>query len=246
MASLGTRRALRGGRRAGGIAPEPAPIRVLLAEGQSLVRAGLRALLEGEPGIAVVAEAGTGEDAVALAAERRPDVVLVNVELPGLQGLEAARRVLADAQPGRTRVLMLTEHATDEHLFGALQVGASGLLLRDSDPAELRHAVHVVAEGEAQLSPSLTRRLIDRLPGRRDPERPNPEQLAELTAREREVMVLVAGGLSNTEIAEQLVISPATAKTHVSRTMIKLHARDRAKLVALAYETGLVRPRASL
>jgi DNA-binding NarL/FixJ family response regulator len=223
-----------------------APTHVLLAAAEGLVRAGLRALLEHEPGIAVVAEAATGDRAVALAAERRPDVALVDVRMPGLEGVEVARRIVGDASLGPIKVLMLTERGTDADLFGALQAGASGVLVRDSDPAELRRAIRGVARGEAQLSPSFTRRLIEEFTARPDPKLAAPERLEELTDREREVMTLAAMGLSNREIAEQLIVSPATAKTHVSRVMVKLQARHRAKLVAIAYETGLVRPPGAL
>ena len=219
-------------------------IRVLLVEAEGLVRAGLRALLDREPDIVVAAEAGDGEAAVALAADCRPDVALVDVRLAGSDGFRVARRILADGDVYGTNVLMLSERATDDELFGALRAGASGLMLRDSDPAELRRAVRVVAAGGGQLSPSLTRRLIEEFAAQPSAaERPAPERLTVLTPREREVMALVAIGLSNSEIAERLVISPATAKTHVSRTMVKLGLRDRAALVTLAYETGLVQPR---
>ena len=229
--------------RTGELSRSTAAIRVLLADGAGLVRAGIRALLEHESGIEVVAEAANGDEAVALAAERCPDVALVDVRLPGLKGLEAAR-LIAAASGGRARVLMLTEHGTDEELFGALRAGAGGLMLRDSAPGELRRAVRVLAGGGAQLSPRFTQRLIDEFGAQPHPERPVPEELAELTPREREVMGLLATGLSNAEIAQRLVISRATAKTHVSRAMVKLHVRDRAKLVAIAYKTGLIGPRA--
>jgi len=235
----------RSARERAGASANPMATRVLLAEGERLVRAGLRALLEGDPGLTVVAEAAPGEEAVAAAAQHRPDVALVAVRLSRLDGPEAVRRIVADARGRPVRALMLTTEATDVELFSAIRAGASGVLLRDSDPAELRRAVRTVARGDAQLSPSLTRRLIDELATLTDPALPTPEQLEELTAQEREVLALVASGLSNDEIAGRLAVSPATAKTHVSRTMIKLNARDRAKLVRIAYETGLVRPRAS-
>jgi DNA-binding NarL/FixJ family response regulator len=217
-------------------------IRVLLADGAALVRAGLRALLEGEPGIRVVSEATCGEDAVALAIEMRPDVVLMDVRLPGLDGIQATRRILAAPGLSHAKVLILSEDGPDEDVFGALRAGATGFLVKDTEAVELVRAVRVLAAGGAQLSPHATRRLLEELVSQPDPERPVPERLEELTAREREVMTLVALGLTNDEIAERLVVSPATAKTHVSRAMVKLHARDRAKLVALAYETGFVRP----
>jgi DNA-binding NarL/FixJ family response regulator len=228
-----------------GAGTNPMATRVLLAESERLVRAGLRALLEGEPGLTVVGEAANGEDAVAAAAQHRPDVALVAVRLPRLDGPEAVRRIVADARGRPVRALMLTTEATDVELFGAIRAGASGVLLRDSDPAELRRAVRAVARGAAHLSPSLIRRVIDELAALPDLGLPTPEQLEELTTREREVLALVGIGLSDDEIAGQLVMTPATAKTHVSRTMIKLDARDRAKLVRIAYETGLVQPRAS-
>jgi DNA-binding NarL/FixJ family response regulator len=217
-------------------------IRVLLADGAGLVRAGLRALLEAEQGINVIAEAASGEEAVAQAIEMRPDVVLMDVGLPGLDGLQATRQILATPGLSHVKVMILSEDELDEGLFGALRAGATGFLVKDTDAVELLRAVRVVAGGGAQLSPRLTRRLLQELVSQPDPQRPVPARLEELTAREREVMTLVALGMTNDEIAERLVVSPATAKTHVSRAMVKLHARDRAKLVALAYETGFVRP----
>jgi DNA-binding NarL/FixJ family response regulator len=217
-------------------------IRVLLADGAGLVRAGLRALLEGDADITVVAEAAHGEAAVSAAIEQRPDVVLLDVGLPGMDGLRATRQILAAPGLSHVKVLILSEDASDEDLFGALRAGATGFLVKDIEPAELLRAVRVLAGGGAQLSPGVTRRLLQEFASSPGPRRPVPEQLEELTAREREVMTLVALGLTNDEIAERLVVSPATAKTHVSRAMVKLHARDRAKIVALAYETGFVRP----
>jgi DNA-binding NarL/FixJ family response regulator len=217
-------------------------IRVLLADGAGLVRAGLRALLEADEGIEVVAEAARGEEAVSMAIENRPDVVLMDVALPGLDGLRATRQILAAPGLSHVKVLILGDDELDEDLFGALRAGATGFLVKDTDAPELLRAVRVLAGGGAQLSPRVTRRLLQELVSQPDPERPVPERLEELTAREREVMTLVALGLTNDEIAGRLVVSPATAKTHVSRAMIKLHARDRAKLVALAYETGFVQP----
>jgi DNA-binding NarL/FixJ family response regulator len=217
------------------------PIRVLIAEGHGLVRAGFRVLLEGEEGICVAAEAATGEEAVAAALQVRPDVVLMDVGLPGLDGPEATRRILAGMEPGETRVVMLMASGSDEAVFGALRAGATGLLLRDADFDDLVDAVRVVAAGEALLAPSVARRLIGDFLSRPQRLHSSPEQLEELTPREREVVGLVACGLSNEEIAERLVVTRATAKTHVSRALCKLHARDRAQLVVLAYETGLVR-----
>jgi DNA-binding NarL/FixJ family response regulator len=217
--------------------------RVLLAHQEGLVRAGLRALLEREGDVTVVGAASSGEDAVALAAELRPDVVLMDARLPGLDALQATRRIVAAPGTAPVNVLLLGGHESDDELFGALHAGASGFLVQESEPVELLRAVRSAAEGQALLSPSITRRLIDELASRPDPHRPVPERLEELTVREREVMGLVALGFTNQEIAARLVVSPATAKTHVSRTMLKLHARDRAQLVALAYQTRLVEPR---
>jgi DNA-binding NarL/FixJ family response regulator len=215
---------------------------VLLADGDRLVRAALRGMLERGGEIAVAAEAGSGREAVALATEVRPDVVLMNVRLPGLGGLEATRRITADPELSGVEVLMLSAEQRDEDLFGALRAGVSGFLTMDTEPAELLRAVRVLAGGGVQLSPSVTRRLIDEFASQPDPGRAIPGLFEELTVREREVVTLVAFGLTNDEIAELLVVSPATAKTHVSRAMVKLHARDRAQLVALAYQTGFAQP----
>jgi DNA-binding NarL/FixJ family response regulator len=211
----------------------------VLAEPVGLVRAGLRSLLESEPDIRVAGEALSGEEAVALATATRPDVVLMDVQLGGLGGLAATRRILTDSNLSHVRVVILTEDEREEDLFGALRSGASGFVLLNAEPVELLRAVRVVAGGGVQLSPWATRRLLEEFASIPDPAR--LEQFEELTARERDIVHLVALGLSNGEIAEQLVISPATAKTHVSRAMLKLHARDRAKLVALAYQTGFVK-----
>ncbi|MBP2340021.1 DNA-binding NarL/FixJ family response regulator [Saccharothrix coeruleofusca] len=216
-------------------------IRVVLADDQALVRAGFRLLLDTEDGFEVVGEAGDGARAVELAREHRPDVVVMDIRMPGVDGLAATRRICAEL-PG-VRVLVLTTFDVDEYVFEALRGGASGFLLKDTDPVELLRALRVVAAGEALLVPSVTRRLIEDFAARPEHRRPDPAALGELTAREREVMALVAGGLSNDEIAGHLVISPATARTHVSRVMTKLGARDRAQLVVLAYESGLVNPR---
>jgi DNA-binding NarL/FixJ family response regulator len=217
-------------------------VRVLLADDQTLVRSGFRALLERSDDIQVVGEAIDGAEAVQRARADRPDVVLMDIRMPGIDGLEATRRITADESLAAVRVIMLTTFELDEYVFEALHAGASGFLLKDVEPDELRSAVRVVAQGEALLSPSVTRRLIREFVAQPGRHRTPPELLEQLTKREREVMALVAQGLSNQEIAERLVISPATAKTHVSRAMIKLHAHDRAQLVVLAYETGLVRP----
>ncbi|MBG0563688.1 response regulator [Actinoplanes aureus] len=220
-------------------------IRVLLADDQALVRAGFRALLDAEPDIEVIGEASDGLQAVDLVRAARPDVVLMDIRMPGVDGLEATRRIAADAGLADTRVVILTTFELDEYVFEALRTGASGFLVKDTEPVELLRAVRVVAAGEALLSPSVTRRVIGEFasPAGRGGRGPvPPRELDQLTDREREVLVLVAEGLSNDEIAARLVISPATAKTHVSRTMIKLAARDRAQLVVQAYEAGLIRP----
>jgi DNA-binding NarL/FixJ family response regulator len=216
-------------------------VRVLIADAHALVRAGFRALLEDTERIAVVGEAGDGVQAVALARRLRPDVVLLDADLPGLDCVEATRQLLAE--PGGA-VMLLTGSVSDDRLFDALRVGASGLLLKDTEPTELVRGVELLARGEALLSPGVTRRLIAELASRPEPELPDSDLIDELTAREREVMTLVALGLTNEEIGERLVVSRATAKTHVSRAMVKLHARDRAQLVVFAYESGLTRPRA--
>ena len=224
-----------------GRAPARPAVRVLVADGQALVRAGFRALLEADARIRVAGEASTGEEAVALTARIRPDVVLLDAGLPGDGCVEVTGRLFGESGAA---VMLLTASERDERIFPALRAGASGLLLKDTEPAELVRAVHALAHGQALLSPGLTRRLISELASRPEPANPSSELLAELTAREREVVALVGHGLGNEEIAERLVVSPATAKTHVSRAMVKLHARDRAKLVVFAYETGLVVPRA--
>ena len=216
-------------------------IRVLLADDQALVRAGFRALLDAQDDIEVVGEAGDGEEAVRLAATLVPDVVLMDIRMPGLDGLQATRRVTADQRLAQVRIVMLTTFELDEYVFEALRAGASGFLVKDTEPVELLRAVRAVAGGDALLSPSVTRRLIATFAAHAKPPRPAPG-LDALTDREREVMALVAAGLSNDEIAERLVVSPLTAKTHVSRAMVKLHARDRAQLVVYAYEAGLVTP----
>jgi DNA-binding NarL/FixJ family response regulator len=220
-------------------------VRVLVADDQALVRSGLRLLLEHADGIEVVAEAGDGAAALERVRRDRPDVVLMDIRMPVMDGLEATRRIAADRALAGVRVIMLTTFDHDEYVFEALHAGASGFLLKHIDPDDLRAAVRVVADGEALLSPSVTRRLIAEFVSRPDRRRHSPAELEELTDREREVMALVAEGLTNEEIAGRLVISPATAKTHVSRILLKLDARDRAQLVVIAYESGLVTARSS-
>ncbi|MBE2320437.1 response regulator transcription factor [Solirubrobacter sp. CPCC 204708] len=218
--------------------------RVLLADDQALVRAGFRALLAAQSDIEVVGEASDGAEAVELAGATRPDIVLMDVRMPRMDGLEATGRITSDALLADTRVLVLTTFELDEYVFGALRAGASGFLLKDIDPPDLLAAVRVVAGGDALLAPRLTRRLIEAFVAQA-PAEPRPrrdDDLAELTPREREVLTLVGRGLSNTEIADELILSPLTAKTHVARLFQKLDARDRAQLVVLAYETGLVVP----
>jgi DNA-binding NarL/FixJ family response regulator len=216
-------------------------IKVLLADDQALVRAGFRALVDAEPDLTVVGEAGDGAAAVRLAAGTLPDVVLMDIRMPGMDGLEATRRIVAEPALAGTRILILTTFDLDEYVFEALRAGASGFLVKDTEPVELLRGVRAVAAGDALLSPGVTRRLIAEFAGRAKlPDK--PLALDALTDREREVMALVGAGLSNDEIASQLFVSPATAKTHVSRAMIKLGARDRAQLVVFAYEAGLVRP----
>jgi DNA-binding NarL/FixJ family response regulator len=217
--------------------PKFPAVRVLIADGRMLVRAGLRELLETGTDIVVADEAGSGGEAVALARSTRPDVVLMNAHLPGLDGLETTRRITTDPSLSGVRVLILSYDELDDP-FAALRAGASGLLTRNAEPAELLRAVRLLARGGVQLSPSLTRSLIERFTSQSVPQHPTPEPFEELTDREREVVALVACGLTNQEIAAHLVVSAATVKTHVSRSMVKLQVHDRAQLVALAYQTG--------
>jgi DNA-binding NarL/FixJ family response regulator len=217
--------------------------RVAIADGNALVRGAVTALLDAEDDIAVAGVAGDSQAVLAVTELERPDVVLIDLDLPGADGLDITRRIFSNPALEGVRVIVLSSTDEDDKLFGALRAGASGFLLKDTEPAELLEAVRAVARGDALLSRGVTRRLIAEVASQPDRYRPSPEELEELTAREREVMALVARGLSNQEIAERLVISLATAKTHVSRALRKVDARDRAQLVALAYETGLVHPR---
>jgi DNA-binding NarL/FixJ family response regulator len=215
--------------------------RVLVADDQAAVRAGLAALCTAEDELEVVGEAGNGREAVDIARRVFPHVVLMDIRMPVLDGLEATRLICADPTLADTRVLVLTTFDLDEYVYAALRAGASGFLLKDAGPAELLHAIRIVAAGESMLAPSVTRRLIAEFAARPDPGTP-PRELDELTGREREILELVAAGLSNADIARRLVISPLTAKTHVARVLGKLGCHDRAQLVALAYETGFVTP----
>ena len=237
--SRGVVHAVRSRRAAAHSAPSPI-VRVVVAEGQGLVRAGFRLLLEATERISVIGEAASGEEAVALANRFSPDVAVIDGAVPGLGSVEATRQI---SRQSGAAVMLLAASQDDERFLAALRAGATGLVLKDTDPAEMVRAVDALARGEAVLSPSLARRLIAELVARPEPCCPSPELLDELTAREREVVALVGHGLGNAEIAERLVVSLATAKTHVSRAMIKLSVHDRAKLVVFAYETGLVRPR---
>ncbi|MGW4946549.1 response regulator [Actinoplanes sp. NPDC004185] len=219
-------------------------IRVLLVDDQPLLRSGFRALLDVEDDIEVVAEAADGRQGLALAREHRPDIALLDIQMPVLDGIETTRRIAADPDLAGVHVVILTNYGLDEYVFDALRAGAAGFLVKDIVPEDFLHAVRVAARGDALLAPSITRKLISRYVT--EPRRAGTgagAQLKELTNREREAVALVAQGLSNDQIAERLVISPLTAKTHINRAMAKLHARDRAQLVVLAYESGLVTPR---
>ncbi|MEU9898886.1 response regulator [Streptomyces phaeochromogenes] len=216
-------------------------IRVLLADDQRLVRAGFRSILEDEDDIEVVGEAGDGELAVSACRELRPDVALMDIRMPGMDGLEASRVIAGDETLASVKVVILTTFDLDDYVYGALRAGATGFLVKDTEPEELLQAVRVAARGDALISPSVTRRLIAEFAGRVKGPEPDP-RLDVLTDREREVMRLVAAGLTNDEIAARLVLSPSTAKTHVSRIMSKLGARDRSQVVVLAYESGMVSP----
>jgi DNA-binding NarL/FixJ family response regulator len=216
-------------------------IRVLLADDQDLVRAGFGALLGAQDDIEVVGEAGDGDEAVELARHHRPDIVLMDIRMPGTDGLAATRAIAADDRLDGVRIVILTTFELDEYVFEAIRAGASGFVVKNTKPVELLRAVRAVAAGDALLSPSVTRRLMREFAARTR-EAPRSPALDALTEREREVMALVAEGLTNDEIAERLVVSPLTAKTHVSHVMVKLGARDRIQLVVFAYESGLVRP----
>jgi DNA-binding NarL/FixJ family response regulator len=216
-------------------------IRVLLADDQALMRAGFRALLDAEDDLEVVGEAADGASAVELSRRLRPDIVLMDVQMPRLDGIEATRRIAAEPDLAAVRVLILTNYGLDSYVFAALRAGASGFLLKDADPADLLHAVAVVARGDALLAPAVTRTLISEFVS--GPPADPAAGRDVLTAREQEIIELVARGLSNDEIASRMVISPLTVKTHVNRAMTKLYCRDRAQLVVWAYESGLVTPR---
>jgi DNA-binding NarL/FixJ family response regulator len=221
-------------------------IRVLIAAGQALLRASYGALLERDDRIEVVGEAASGEQALALAIDTAPDVAVLDLALPGLEDLQATAAIVSHPAFARLAVMLITPGENDERVFTALRAGAVGVLSEDAEPAELIRALQVLADGQALLPAGAVRRLLAELPPQSPHRSALPEQLHELTDREREVVALVGLGLSNSEIAAQLVISPATAKTHVSRAMVKLHARDRAKLVVLAYESGLVLTRGNV
>jgi DNA-binding NarL/FixJ family response regulator len=220
-------------------------IRILLADDQPLIRGGFRALLEAEGDMEVVAEAADGRETVERVARHVPDVALVDVQMPVLDGIEAARQIAADPALATVHVVILTNYGFDEYVYEALRAGASGFLVKDTEPEDLLHAVRVAARGDALLAPTITRKLIGEYVSR-PPDGVRNTALETLTNRERQVVALVARGLSNAEIAQHLVINPTTAKTHVSRAMIKLNARDRAQLVVFAYESGLVTPRSAI
>lgn len=216
-------------------------IRVLLVDDQPLIRSGFRALLDLEDDIEVVAEAADGRECLALLREHLPDIVLIDIRMPVMDGIETTRRIAADPALADTHVVILTNYGLDEHVFNALRAGAAGFLVKDILPEDFLHAVRVAARGDALLAPSITRKLIDRYVTQ--PPSPRTDAgLTELTNREREAVTLVAHGLTNDQIADRMVITPTTAKTHINRAMTKLHARDRAQLVVLAYESGLVVP----
>ena len=217
-------------------------VRVGVVDDQPLIRTGLRTMIEHAPDLELVGEAADGEQAVELARRHRPDVILMDVRMPVLDGIEATRRITADRDLVGVRVIMLTTFDVDDYVHASIRAGASGFLLKDAPPEDVLDAIRVVARGDALLAPSVTRRIIEELAARPDPGRVAPPQLDILTVREREVLALVGRGLSNSEIGERLYVSTATAKTHVSHVMTKLYARDRAQLVVVAYESGLIRP----
>lgn len=219
----------------------PTPVRVLLADDQELVRHGFAALIEAEPDLTVVGQATSGAEAIDLAYLTRPDVVLMDIRMPRLDGIAATQRITSDQRLAEVRILVLTTFGTDEYIYGALRAGASGFLLKDTGPAQLLDGIRIVADGGALIAPTITKRLIEEFAARPDPNR-TAAQLDRLTERELDVLVHVAQGLSNAEIADALIISPLTAKTHVSSILSKVGARDRAQLVVVAYETGLVSP----
>ncbi|KOX09228.1 LuxR family transcriptional regulator [Micromonospora sp. NRRL B-16802] len=212
----------------------------MIADDQALLRGSFRLLVDLAPDCTTVGEAGTGVEAVALTAQHRPDVVLMDVRMPEMDGIEATRRICADPAIAGSRVIILTTFDLDEYVYGALRAGASGFLLKDTPPADLLTGIRVVAAGEGLLAPTVTRRLIDEFARRAEPARPLPRRLSGVTDREREVLTLIGRGLSNTELATHLSLSQATVKTHVGRLLTKLSVRDRAQLVIVAYETGLV------
>ncbi|MBP0454552.1 response regulator transcription factor [Kitasatospora sp. RG8] len=216
------------------------PVRVLVADDQALLRGSFKVLIETAPGLVAVAEAGTGEEAVALARRHRPDIILMDIRMPGMDGIAATREICASPDTAGTRVLILTTFDLDEYVFAALRAGAAGFLLKDTSPDALLGAIHTVAEGEALLSPSVTRRLIAEFARLPDARWPFAGALDGVTGREREVLTLIARGLSNAELCEHLHLSPGTVKTHIGRLLAKLDARDRAQLVIAAYESGLV------
>ena len=217
-------------------------IRVVVADDQALVRVGLRVLLESEDDLELAGEASDGRKALDLVRRTRPDVVLMDIRMPVMDGIEALRGIAAEPSLAGTKVIMLTTFELDEYVFEALRAGASGFLIKDTDPAELLRAIRLVASGESLLSPSVTRRVIGEFASKPGLRRTPHPRLGTLTEREREIMSLVAEGLSNEEIADRLVVSPATVRTHVSRAMVKLHARDRAQLVVFAFQSGIAGP----
>jgi DNA-binding NarL/FixJ family response regulator len=216
-------------------------IRVLVADDQVLLRGSLRLLIDSAPDLTAIGEASTGAEAVELATTEKPDVILMDIRMPGMDGIEATRQITAAAETAGTRILVLTTFDLDEYVFAALRAGASGFLLKDTPPGDLLDAIRVVAAGDALLSPSITRQLIGEFARQPDPP-PRARPIGELTGKEAEVLTLIGFGLSNTEICERLYVSMSTTKTHVGRLLTKLGARDRAQLVIAAYEAGLVRP----